>query len=31
MRWTEELFYLLILAIPIATISWTITHEEIFR
>jgi hypothetical protein len=28
---SEDLFYMLILAIPIANISWTVTHEEIFR
>lgn len=26
-----QLFWLLILAIPIACITWTITHEEVFR
>ena len=26
-----QLFWLLILAIPIASISWTITHEEVAR
>ncbi len=26
-----QIFYLLVLAIPIACISWTATHEEIFR
>jgi hypothetical protein len=26
-----QLFELLVLAIPIATIAWTVTHEEIFR
>jgi len=28
---SEQLFYLLTLAIPIATVSWTVTHEEVFR
>jgi hypothetical protein len=27
----NHIFWLFILAIPIACISWTITHEEIFR
>lgn len=27
----EQLFELFILAIPIATIAWTVTHEELFR
>ena len=27
----EDLFYLFILAIPVANVSWTVTHEEIFR
>jgi len=27
----QQLVALLLLAIPIATISWTVTHEEIFR
>ena len=26
-----QLFYLFILALPIASISWTITHEEVVR
>jgi hypothetical protein len=26
-----QAFWLFILAIPIATVSWTITHEEVFR
>lgn len=26
-----QLFYLFILAIPVACISWTVTHEEVFR
>ena len=28
---SEDLYYMFILAIPVANISWTITHEEIFR
>ncbi|HMJ71537.1 MAG TPA: hypothetical protein VK508_21730 [Cyclobacteriaceae bacterium] len=31
MTWSEQLFWLLILPLPIACIAWTITHEEIFR
>ena len=27
----EHVFWLFILAIPIASISWTITHEEVFK
>lgn len=27
----EQLFWLFILAIPIACVSWTVTHEEIFK
>src|SRR5579875_1647958 len=27
----EQLAYLFILAIPIACIAWTVTHEEVFR
>lgn len=26
-----QLFWLFILAIPVASIAWTITHEEVFR
>ena len=26
-----DIYYLLILALPIACISWTVTHEEVFR
>jgi len=29
--WSEQLFWLLILPLPISCIAWTITHEEIFR
>lgn len=28
---TNQIFFLLVLAIPVATIAWTVTHEEIFR
>ncbi|MGB2628265.1 MAG: hypothetical protein WAK20_15895 [Candidatus Acidiferrum sp.] len=31
MNISVQLFWLVILAIPIASIAWTITHEEIFR
>lgn len=31
MSLTLQLVWLLVLAIPIAAISWTVTHEEIFR
>jgi hypothetical protein len=31
MRLSEQIIELFILAIPIASISWTITHEEVFR
>jgi hypothetical protein len=31
MSLTQQIATLLILAIPIASIAWTITHEEIFR
>lgn len=27
----NELLNLLVLALPVAAISWTITHEELFR
>ena len=26
-----QIIWLFVLALPIATISWTVTHEEIFR
>jgi hypothetical protein len=29
--WGEQLFTLFILAIPIASIAWSVTHEEVFR
>ena len=28
---SEDLLYMFILAIPVANVSWTVTHEEIFR
>jgi hypothetical protein len=28
---TAQILWLLILAIPVASIAWTVTHEEIFR
>ncbi|MBZ4041108.1 MULTISPECIES: hypothetical protein [Flavobacterium] len=28
---SSQIFWLLILAIPIACVSWTVTHEEVFR
>lgn len=31
MSHTYQLFYLFMLAIPVACIAWTITHEEVFR
>jgi hypothetical protein len=27
----QELLHLLILAIPVACVAWTVTHEEVFR
>ncbi|MEP7264113.1 MAG: hypothetical protein ABI772_06440 [Bacteroidota bacterium] len=30
MDFQSQLFYLFILAIPVACIAWTVTHEEIF-
>jgi hypothetical protein len=27
----QQLIYLFVLAIPIASIAWTITHEEVIR
>ena len=27
----EQIFYSIVIAIPIATVAWTVTHEEIFR
>jgi hypothetical protein len=31
MELSHQLFYLFILAIPVACIAWTVTHEEVFR
>ena len=31
MTFGDQFIYLLLLAIPVACISWTITHEEVFR
>src|SRR3954462_8082427 len=31
MWWGRELFELFVLALPIASIAWTVTHEEVFR
>lgn len=31
MTWGDQLFTLFILAIPIASIAWTVTHEEVFK
>ncbi len=31
MEMNEQLFWLFILAIPIACVAWTVTHEEVFR
>jgi hypothetical protein len=28
---TTQLLYLFILAIPVACVAWTVTHEEVFR
>jgi hypothetical protein len=30
-QWIAQLVWLVILAIPIACVAWTVTHEEIFR
>ncbi|HEX7184601.1 MAG TPA: hypothetical protein VF756_22445 [Thermoanaerobaculia bacterium] len=30
-QWILQLVWLLVLAVPIACVSWTVTHEEIFR
>ncbi len=29
--WMLQLFWLLILALPVACVAWTVTHEEVFR
>lgn len=31
MTLSEQIIYLFILALPIACIAWTVTHEEVFR
>lgn len=31
MRLDRQLVFLFVLAIPIASIAWTVTHEEVFR
>jgi hypothetical protein len=31
MELTTQIVWLLVLAMPVASISWTVTHEEIFR
>src|SRR3954468_63514 len=31
MSLTAQIVWLLLLALPIASVSWTITHEEVFR
>jgi hypothetical protein len=31
MELSSQLFYVLILAIPVACVAWTVTHEEVFR
>lgn len=31
MNLTHQIIYLFVLAIPIACIAWTVTHEEVFR
>lgn len=30
-NFTYQLFHLFVLAIPVACIAWTVTHEEVFR
>jgi hypothetical protein len=27
----EQIIYLLVIAIPVACVAWTVTHEEVFR
>ena len=29
--WQRQIVFLLVLALPIASIAWTVTHEEVFR
>lgn len=31
MPWTQQIVALFLLALPVASIAWTVTHEEIFR
>jgi hypothetical protein len=31
MELTSQIVWLLVLAMPVASVSWTVTHEEIFR
>jgi hypothetical protein len=31
MELTDQLLWLFILSLPVAAVSWTVTHEEIFR
>jgi len=28
---TQQAFWLVVLAIPVASVAWTVTHEEVFR
>jgi len=30
-QWLLQLVWLLVLAVPIACVAWTVTHEEVFR
>lgn len=30
-EWIQQIVWLLLLAIPIACVAWTVTHEEVFR
>jgi hypothetical protein len=30
-QWLSQIVWLLLLAIPIACVAWTVTHEEVFR
>ena len=30
-QWLLQIVWLLVLAIPIACVAWTVTHEEVFR
>ena len=31
MQLSEQIIYLMVLALPIACIAWTVTHEEVFK